>query len=68
MNDLLNKNKSANIDKILDPSSDTIVEGIDAATLLNDYYVAIVDKLKGTDPDASKDLDGIYKLPVQIQI
>lgn len=45
MKDLLSEGSKSHIDKILDPKSDTLVEGDVAADLLNEYYVTIADKL-----------------------
>lgn len=58
MHNLLSEGSKANIDKIYDPESDRLVDGIDAADLLNEYYVTIADKLVKKSDDAS--FDGMH--------
>lgn len=57
MNDLLSKKTTSNIDKIIDPATEHMVGATEAAELLNDYYVTIVDKLIETLPFEPCDFD-----------
>lgn len=63
MNDLLSKGKTSNIDKITNPSSNKMATSDEAAELLNDYYVTIVDKLVESLPQEACDLDLVTSPP-----
>lgn len=56
MNDLLSRGTTNNIDKILDPVSGKMADPDEAAELLNNYYVSIVDKLMSALPKVDCDL------------